>query len=54
MKNDKQKRVYELFVFNFCDFKLVPSDSALNSASDNLTVFFQKVGRKAVKPENPA
>ena len=29
-----------LQVFNFWDLKLVPTDSALNSASGNLTIFF--------------
>ena len=44
-------------VFNFRDFRLVPIDSALNTASGNLTYFSKYVGvvlRKAAKFENPS
>ena len=55
MKRAIRKRNTKFWVFHFWD--LVPIDSALNSASGNLTVFFFKnVGlapRKACKLENP-
>ena len=59
---EKRKNLYLIklvskwcLVFHFWDLKLVPIDSALNSASDNLT-FFKNVGmvpRKPVRFENP-
>ena len=30
--------------FNFCDLKLVPIDSALNFASENLIIFLENLG----------
>ena len=36
-----QKEHTSFFIFVFLDFKLVPSDSALNSRSENQTYFFE-------------
>ena len=56
----KYKRVIRkwhkrLQVFDFCDLKLIPTDSALNSALGNLTKIFQNYRcgtKKTVKFEN--
>ena len=55
MKKGNWKRAHELFGFSCWDWKLVPNDTALNSASGYLTHFFQNVAevpRSAARLEN--
>ena len=49
MKKGNWKRAHELFGFSCWDWKLVPNDTALNSASGYLTHFFQKCSRGTKK-----
>ena len=56
MKKGFQEKAFELFLSQFWNLKLVPIDSALNSASVNLIQLFQNCTRsakKAAKLENP-
>ena len=50
MKNAAIRKGHTSFLFfHFWDLKLVPIDSALNSASGNLSHFFQKCKRGTKK-----
>ena len=52
-----RKEYTSFLVFHFWDLKIVPINSALNSASDTLLHFFKNVEvvpRKTAKPENPS
>ena len=51
-----EKGIRAFFFFQVWDLKLVPIDSSLNSALENLTYFLKNVSlvpRKAGKLENP-
>ena len=54
-KGQLEKGIRDFFFFHFWDLKLVPIDSVLNSALENLTYFLKNVSvvpRKAGKLEN--